>query len=221
MSSSHHLLLIDYVDSVPSEAEIYSETRRSDIANKGDVFITSMGCMYLAARAYIRHWREFRKPATLTQKGLSVFKGRVNSELLAYATDLAVYGVKPMAKYPAVRSPQKPYSSLVGNPIRTCDDMWGDLVKGGGIMLFSKRCEHLVGPLMESRLAFVTQKDATKEKGVKVRYISDPRVGINERIDPSTHPRVRGPKHANVIRIILYGRRRYPTIPVFFMQNRL
>merc|ERR1712112_649847 len=88
-----------------------------------------------------------------------------------------------------------------------------DLVKGR-IMLFSERCEHLVGDLMESRLAFVTQKDVTKKDGVKVRYISDPRVEINERIDPATHPRVRVPKHANVIRRVLYWKRRYPTIPV-------
>ena len=81
--------------------------------------------------------------------------------------------------------------------------MWEDLLKGRA-MLYTQRCERLVGPLMESRLALVTQKDVTKDEGVKVRYISDPRVEINERIDPKTHPRVRVPRHANVIRRVLY-----------------
>ena len=132
---------------------------------------------------------------------------------MADAVNLATYGVRPMSQYPAERSPQQPYSSVRDNPQRTCEDMWGDLVKGR-VMSFSKRCEHLVGPLMESRLAFATQKDVAKDSGVKVRYIFDPRVEINERIDPATHPRVRVPKHANAIRRILYWKRRYPTIPV-------
>ena len=51
-------------------------------------------------------------------------------------------------------------------------------------MLFRKKCEHLVGPLMESRLACVTQKAVTQESGAKVRYISDPRIALDERIDP-------------------------------------
>ena len=86
-------------------------------------------------------------------------------------------------------------------------------------MLFTKECEGLVGPLMESSLAFVTQKDVTKETGVKVRYISDPWVEINERIEPKHHPRVRVPKHGNVIRMILYWKRRYPTIPILLCKR--
>ena len=77
-----------------------------------------------------------------------------------------------MSMYPPERSAQTPYSSVADNPKRTACDMWGDLVKGG-IMLFSKNCDRLVGPRMESRLSFVTQKDAAEELGVEVRYISD------------------------------------------------
>ena len=65
--------------------------------------------------------------------------------------------------------------------------------------------------MMESRLAFVTQKDVTKDDGVNV---SDPMVEINERIGPETHPRVRVPNHANVIRRAIYWKRRCPSIPV-------
>ena len=72
---------------------------------------------------------------------------------------------------------------------------------------------------MESRLAFATQKDVTKESGVKVRYISDPRVEIDERIGPTTHHRVRVPRHANLIIRVLYWKRRYPTLPVLLCKR--
>ena len=36
---------------------------------------------------------------------------------------------------------------------------------------------------MESRLEFATEKDITKQDGIKVPYVSDPMVDINERID--------------------------------------
>ena len=66
---------------------------------------------------------------------------------------------------------------------------------------------------MESKLAFFTQKDITKPDGLKVRYISDPRIEINEMIEPTRHPMVRAPIHANVIRTILYWETLYPTTP--------
>ena len=97
-------------------------------------------------------------------------------------------------------------------------DQWEDLVKGR-VMLFTKWREHLLGKLMESSLSLATQKDVTKKDGVKVGYISDPRVEINERIDPAAHPKVRVPKQANVIRRILYWKRRYPTIPVLLCKR--
>ena len=80
-------------------------------------------------------------------------------------------------------------------------------------MLFSKQCDRLAAPLMESRLAFVPQKDVTEENGARARYFSDPMIDIDERIAPRTHHRVRVPKHGSVIRRVWYLRRRYPTIP--------
>ena len=187
---------------------------------KGILSFLAMGCLYMAAHLYVAYWRANRSPTTLTPEGLEVFAGRVDPNLLGFANDMAVYGVKPMSAYLAVRSPQAPYSSIMDNPERTCEDLWGGLVKRR-VMLFSKECDHLVGPLMESRLAFVTQKDVTQKEGVKVRYISDPRVEINERIDPWNHPKVRVPKHANVIRRIMYWKRRYPTIPVLLSKRNV
>ena len=203
---------------MPEEEDPYNEHTWSEIAGKGDTFITSMGCIYQASHAYLQYWRVVREPTTLKPSGLKVFEGMVEPALLSFANDLATYGVRPMAQYPAVRSPQFPYSSVMDNPTRTSRDLWEDLVKGR-IMLFTQKRQHLVGPLMESQLEFATQQDVTKKDGVKVRYISDPRIEINERIDPATHPRVRVPKHANVIRMILYWKRRYPTIPALLCKR--
>lgn len=137
---------------------------------------------------------------------------------MAYVLNVATFGVKPTSTYPPARSHQLPYSSVMDNPNRTCQDFRGGLVKGGA-MLFSKRCDRSVSPLVESRLAFSTREDGDRESGVEVRYISDTRIAIYERIDPKTHPRVRAPKRAKVIRRILYWKRRYPTIPAMLRKR--
>ena len=218
LSKAQRACLADYVSSAPAEDSAYSSEVWTRVAEQGDCFITMVGCMYLAAHAYVAVWRATRNPTTLTPDGIEVFKGRLGPILVEYAMDVAKYGVKPMSAYLPVRSAQPPYSSVVDNPDRTCQDLREDLFKGR-IMLFSKKCEHLVGPRVESRLVFVTQKDATQVGGIKVWYISDPRVEINERIEPKNHPMVRVPKHANVIRRIMYWKRRYPTIPVLLRKR--
>ena len=58
---------------------------------------------------------------------------------------------------------------------------------------------------MGSWLSFVSRNGVAREQGVGVRCISAPMVEINERIDIKTRANVRVPKHANVIRRILYG----------------
>ena len=199
MTVHQRQLLISYLESVPPEEAEYSPQQWTLIAATWDQFIESMGCMYLAARAYIRHWGAVREPKTIKPGGLSVFEGMVSSELMTYAMELATFVVKPMSMYPPVRSPQNPYSIVMGNPERARNDVWGDLVKGR-IMLFSKKREHLAGPMMGSRLTFVTQKNVAKENGVKVRYISDTMIDVNERIDPETHHKLRVPEHADAIR---------------------
>ena len=153
------------------------------------------------------------KRLLIVSGNLETFRGRVQPELLEYVEKVDIYGVKPKATLPPIRNEQQPYSSVRDNPERTAGDSREDVTKGR-ILLFTERCKGDLGPLMESRLAFVTQKDATKPGGRKVRYISDPRVAINERIEPKSHPRVRVPRHANVIRMVLYWKRRCPAIPV-------
>ena len=119
---------------------------------------------------------------------------------------------------PPTRSIQLPYASIVGNPVRTASDMWEYLVNGR-VRLYSKRRDHLLGPLLESKLAFATQKGKAKADGVQVRYISDPRNEIDERIEPKTRPTVRVPQHANVVRTVLYWKRRYPPTPVLLCKR--
>ena len=174
--------------------------------------------MYRAAHAYTSRWRVQRCPTALLPGALGIFRSRIHPCLFDRAYNVAKFGVRPRAVYPAIRANQKPYSSVADNPLRTAADLWDDIVKGR-LMIFTLSSEHLVGELMESRLAFVAQKDVAKADGVKVRYISDPMGEINERIYPRTRPWVRVPRHANVIRRSLHWKRRYPTIPVLLCKR--
>ena len=72
-----------------------------------------------------------------------------------------------MAMYPPLRSEhseQLPYSSVQDNSSWAASDIWGDLAMGR-LMLFAKLCDKLVGSLMGSIHAFVTQKDVDNEEG--------------------------------------------------------
>ena len=218
LTTEQTLLLKQYLGCVPAEDSPFCWETWNRIAACGDLFILSVGCMYKSAHCYTSEWRSARAPTTLLPGCLDIFCGRVQPELLEYIGDVATYGVRPKSLYPPVRNEQQPYSSVRDNPIRTAQDLWGDVVKGR-ILLFTHACEHTLGPLMESRLAFVTQKDITKPEGQKVRYISDPRVEINERCEPKLHPRVRVPQHGHVIRRVLYRKRRYPAIPVLLCKR--
>ena len=171
-----------------------------------------MGLLYLGAHGYIAEWRKIRAHTTLCLENIDLFDGRAQPELLGYCRNVALYGVRPLATSPPVRSVQQPNSSVRDNQGRTASDLWDDMVKGR-IVLFTNVCADTLGPLMESRLAFVAQKDKAKVDGMKARYISDPMVGINERIEPKHRARVRVPKHGNVIRMIWYWDRRCATIP--------
>ena len=75
ISDSQGVLLAHYVNSVPSEEETYTESKWSEITAKGDSFIIAMGCLYQAAHAYVKLWRETREPTTLTPEGLGIFRG--------------------------------------------------------------------------------------------------------------------------------------------------
>ena len=57
-------------------------------------------------------------------------------------------------------------------------------------------------------------KNVTKPENAKVRYISDPRNEVNERIDNERHPQRIIHRHKNVARRAIYWKRRYPTNPI-------
>ena len=67
---------------------------------------------------------------------------------------------------------------------------------------------------MESKLTFVTQPDITNPGVLKTRYISDPRVAVNERVFGENRPTCVVPRHQHVARRLLMCKRRYPGIPV-------
>lgn len=86
-------------------------------------------------------------------------------------------------------------------------------------MVYTELSEPYTENLMESRLSYVSQKDATSPEQTKVRYISDPRVEINPRIDTDRHPRCVAPRHQNVARRVLYRQRRYPGVEVLLCKR--
>ena len=72
---------------------------------------------------------------------------------------------------------------------------------------------------MESKLTFVTQADVANPEVVKTRYISDPRVAVNERVGSENHHTCVIPRQQNVARSVLYCKRRYPGIPVLISKR--
>lgn len=140
--------------------------------------------------------------------GLRVFQGLVDDQVYQYASDIATKGDKPLADRPPLRSRQQPYSTIKDNPERTALELWEDLVNGRP-MVFAGESEPWTEELMEYRLDFATQPDAANPDQQKVRYISDPRVEINHRIDADRHPRCIAPRQQNVARRAIYWKRRY------------
>lgn len=86
-------------------------------------------------------------------------------------------------------------------------------------MVYTIKSEQLTEDLMDSRMAYVSQKDVTDPDQVKVRYISGPRVEINPRIDTDRHPRRIVPKQQNVARAVLYSQRRYHGVDVLLRKR--
>ena len=67
---------------------------------------------------------------------------------------------------------------------------------------------------MESKLAYVTQRDVTNPENANVRYISDPRNEVDDRLDNARQPQCVIPLQRNVARRMMYWKRRIPSIPI-------
>ena len=86
-------------------------------------------------------------------------------------------------------------------------------------MVFTNAGEEFAGSLTESRLDAVPQKDVTNPDVLKTRYISDPRLEVNDRITNDRRPKCAVPRHANVARRILYWQMRYPEVPILISKR--
>ena len=189
-----------------------------NIAARADDFVASTGNLLTAAHIYVCEWRKRRNPTTLKEEGLKHFEGVVNKDLFQYALDIATRGVIPKGDRRPKRFAQEPYSSITDNLESTASSLWEDVVKGR-MFVVTVASEAYLGELMESKLAAVVQRDVSNPSKDKVRYISDPRLEVNERMCKYRHPKCVIPRHANVARRILFWQRRYPGVPVLIAKR--
>ena len=94
----------------------------------------------------------------MTSQGVKIFKDHVDPILYEKGLQMSLQGANPLSHAPPVRSVQTPYPSVRDNPIQATHDLWPDLIEGR-LFLFTVRSENMVGPLMETKLSFVEQKD--------------------------------------------------------------
>lgn len=159
--------------------------------------------MFQAAHAYIARWRATRCPTTMTPAWLEVSKGLVKTDVFDYASDMAAYGFRPHGPSAPVRFHRRAYASVNDDPATTASELWGDLVTGR-LFVFTEASERHTANLMESKLTFVTQADVANPEIEQTRYISDPRLEVNERVTSENHPTCVIPRHQNVARRLMY-----------------
>ena len=128
--------------------------------------IESVGSLETAAHCFVAAWRKTRSLTTTTPQGLSVFKDKVEGDLFDRALDMSTRGVCAQSHAPPVRNPQNPYPSVRDHPTQSITDLRPDLLEGR-ISLFTCKSEDKLGPLMETKLSFVEQKDLSKEGGLR------------------------------------------------------
>ena len=203
---------------IPPEDTVFSYPLWGKIACETDDYVASTGDVSIASHAHTCGWRKRRNPTTLTPNGLSVFEGIVAPDLYQHALNISSHGVLPCGDRPPERFQQSAYANINDNPEATAAELWEDLVKGR-LMIFTDRSEPFAGDLMGSKLAYVLQKDATNPDVVKVRYISDPRNEVNDRLENDRRPQCIIPRHQNVARRAMYWKRRYPAIPILISKR--
>ena len=123
----------------------------------------------------------------MTPSGVKFFKNSVGPDVYSYASDMATFGVRPHGSRLPVRFKQQAYASVRDDPVTTASELRGDLLRGR-IFIFTDSSDRFAANLMESKLTFVTKTDVTNPDQLKTRYISDPRLEINERVTGENHP---------------------------------
>ena len=210
--------LLQLFRSIPPEDTEFNYETWQEIANATDTYVESVGDLSTAAHAYAAAWRKERNPTTLKPTGLLSFKGRVGEDLYRYSLGVSGRGVLPCGDRLTRGFRQTAYANVNDDPKGTASELWEDVLKGR-LFVFTNRPEQFTGNLMESKLAYVTQKDVANPDNVKTRYISDPRSEVNERIDNDRHPKRVIPRRQNVARMILYWKRRYPGVPILICKR--
>ena len=203
---------------IPPEETEFNFLTWGLIASKTDEYIATAKCPSSAIHAYTSRWRKERCPTTFPPLCLALFKGVVSSDLYDHSFQVATRGVLPCGGSIPFRFSQDAYSNINDDPRTTAAEMWGEVLKGR-LIVFTTSSEPYKGILMESKLAYVTQRDVTNPEVTKTRYISDPRNEVNDRIDNDRHPQCIIPRHQNVARRALYWKRRYPTAPVLLCKR--
>ena len=191
---------------------------RNRISQLTDSLVAETKDVFVAAHAYVGKWRETRGPTTMTPDGLGISKDVAQGDFFSYAMPMATHGVKPHGHEPPTRVRHQAYSSVNDDPTTTASELRGDLERGR-LFLFTAASELAAGDLAESKLTFVTQADVTNPDVVKTRYISDPRVAVNERVFSDNHPACVIPRNQHVARRLLYCKRRYPGAPVLISKR--
>ena len=203
---------------IPPDDTPFDYDAWNDIATDTDKYIQLTGDLFKAAHAYTSLWRLVRAPTTLTPAGLSLFEWIVDPALMEHSLHVATHGVLPCGDRVPTRSPQIAYSNVNDNPRATASELLDD-VRKGRLILFTERSGPYTGNLMESKLAYVTQRDVKDPDKMKIRYIRDPRNEAIERIDNDRRPKRTAPRHQNVARRALYWKRRYPALPILICKR--
>ena len=114
--------------SVPTRGSTFTEKKWGGIAQNGDKLISIIGNMTDAAHCYISLWRKERTPTTLTSKGSGIYKNLVGEELFNFSCLPSTQGALGKSHGAPIRFPKSPYPPGRDSPIRTLQDLWGDLV---------------------------------------------------------------------------------------------
>ena len=218
VSDRSKILVGDLGSSVPTAPAEFTEQEWDMLSNICDGLISCIGHLSDAAHCYIDEWSRSRSTTTMTTQGVNVFKDHLGPSLYDKGVKIAKQGVNARSHAPPLRFAKNPYPSVRGNPAQSLSDLRPDIVEGR-LFLFTTKSEGKLGPLMETKLSFLEQKDVSVDGGAEIRYICDPRLEINSRTDSRRRPFLFVPTIPSLLRRILYWGRRYPGIPVFLCKR--
>ena len=179
--------------------------------NQGYIHILPRLNLYLARPAAPHH---------IDPLGADYLQWRCISRALRLRTECGSIRSPPAwIPTPPRGSPQTAYANIADNPQESAAELWEDVAKGR-LVLCAEQSDAYTGNLMESKLAYVLQKDSTDPDAMRARYISEPRNEANDRIDNERHRQCTIHRRRNADRRVLYWKRRYQSIPAPISKTR-